>query len=117
MPSEGVDNTVKFSRSAGLCASAVATAAVIMAGAALPAIAGTGETANYYGCKGHWSGSASWGRCLNTSKTVTIRLQTACSAQSDYTGTWRYISKGSTVDPFDAYDCTFSVQNVSLGFK
>ena len=91
--------------------------AVIVAGAGLPALAGTGETANYYGCKGHWSGTASWGRCVNTTKGITIRLQTACSAQSDYAGPWRSISKGSTVDPIDAYDCRFSVQNVTLGFK
>jgi hypothetical protein len=99
-----------------LAALPVAALATIPLAASVPAYA-AGKSGTVAGCYAQWWNTAFAGYCVNTTQTVTVRLQADCNNEGDYVGGYHTIGKGSTVSPFDSSECSFSVNSAFLAFK
>lgn len=94
----------------GLVLKAAAIGALSIAAIGLvttSASAGTSNRTN--GCYGQWWSTAFAGYCDPVTVSGQFQLVGICDFQADYYGTWRWMSAGSYVSPFDNGQCTFSV--------
>ena len=76
-----------------------------------------GTSSKTNGCYGEWWNTAFAGYCEPVSVSGQFELVGICNEQGDYYGNWRYMSKGSYVEPFDNSSCRFSVSRAYVQYS
>jgi hypothetical protein len=83
-----------------------------------PAASASGTSGVTNGCYGQWWNTAFEGKCDRPHVTVSgrYRLVAYCDTDTDYTGKWVLLSKGSKVIPFDKGECTWEATWANVHF-
>jgi hypothetical protein len=97
----------------------IATVAAASFLAIVPIASAAGTSPKTNGCYAQWWNTAFSGYCTPATATGWFRIFADCSWPQvpDVTGPWRYITKGSTVRPFDSRECAYGIHYAQVQFK